>query len=105
MKHIKLFEENFEYRYWLLPTDDRFEKSLKQIGCRNEVIKSFLDLEDKENADFIYVAYGGVYGWECMFFSDENIKNYNDYFEKRGYIFMGAINLEDYELDAIKYNL
>ena len=43
MKHIKLFEEsNNNKLYWLLPTDSRFRKSLKDIGCTEYYIRNFI---------------------------------------------------------------
>ena len=104
--NFKIFENKKSKKlYWLIPTDDRMKDSLKQIKLPKVFINSMLDqnfIRWNENK-YIFVCYDGPSnkcGWNPY---KGNILD--DYFEQNGYSFAGKINLEDYELDAIKYNL
>jgi len=110
MKHIKLYEEDkwfgipdIERKYWLLPTDERFEKSLEEIGSSPIFINSILNF--KENYDkkyhqkYIYISKNDS-GWSWMPYE----KSSEVFFNKRDYVFSGNVNIED-EMTAIKYNI
>ena len=86
--------------YWLIPTDDRFEKSLLEINCPGWDI-SFIFLKNKDffqEKNYIFVS--SSWGWTPY----KGILRCKGY-EKMGYKFMGAINIPDYEFDAKKYNI
>ena len=110
MKYIKLYEEDkwfipdIERKYWLLPTDRRFKKSLKKIDCSPIFIDSILKFREsyhkKYNQKYIFIAKNdSVWGW--MPYGE---KNSDEFFNKRDYVFCGNINIED-EMTAIKYNI
>ena len=83
-----------------MPTDDRFEKSLREINCREDDIIVYLRNKDfyHEKHDFIFVS-------SCLGWMPYEGKPRCKYYENNGYKFMGNINIEDYELVAKKYNL
>jgi len=111
MKHIKQYEniKNIIYDpkdtrrwYWLLPTDDRFEKSLRDIGCTSTW---FLDSERIKKNKYIFVSYiNADWGWNVY-----KGKLTDDFYESMGCKFKGTVNIlgHDPELeDPInKYNL
>jgi len=113
MKHIKIFEDLFDNnlydtrRYWLLPTDERFKKSLKKIKCTKDRTREFLINEQIKDM-YVFIGYNpergntesDKWGWDKYF------EYYNDgFYEKNDYKFMGKININDYELDANKFNI
>jgi len=120
MKYIKMFElfEPEEYKldnkyyykiYWLLPTDERFEDSLKKIKCDSKYMKSILQAKIYKKSPYIFVGYDGSstvkylssrWGW--VGYNGELI---SDYYEEEGYKFGGTINMHESELIANKYNL
>jgi hypothetical protein len=103
MKHIKTFENTRYWSYWLLPTDDRFEKSLKSIDCPQDVReRRFLynhDLRDYNK--YVFVGRDHI-GWGWNPYKGEKLDNY---YQRCKYKFKGMINIEDYELESEKYNL
>lgn len=122
MKYIRLYEETIlepknhkfgnklYYKiYWLLPTDDRFKDSLNKINCNKEYIRDLLTSPVYRENLFIFIGYDGStsaindrvrWGW-CAY--EGTLKN--EFYEEERYKFGGAINIEDYELKANKYNL
>ena len=101
MKFLKTFEDReFKGKYWLVPTDDRFEDSLKQIGIEKKRMSysHFFEEEIRNHGKYIFVSLNGEW--------DEYIGNiHNETYEDDGFEFGGVINIEDYELEAEKYNL
>jgi hypothetical protein len=110
MRYIKKFDkilssEASQY-YWLIPIDNRQEKSLIEIGCKDY---SFIDYDfskDDRIFDYIFVSYNG--GWHFMPYNDDSISYYN----KSGREYMGSINITNKELEELeikktenKYNL
>jgi hypothetical protein len=115
MKHIKSFEnsEETKSKVWLLPTDDRYEKSLKSIPelrySWREILDdydyNFLD-ESGYNPNYIYIGSSKTESWFWYDFSEEGLN-----FLKNN-IFMGPVNISKDEYDnailqlvANKYNL
>lgn len=116
MKHLKTYENNENVKkYWILPTDDRFEQALITIQCPPNMIRNFM------NNDFIF-ADKYKYTFICFDPSNTNIKQNNgwgwdhytgkkrdEYFDENGFIFNGMINIanDDPKLDKVisKYNL
>lgn len=95
-------------KYWLVPTDERFVPSLKELGCS----KAFIDYQRKnENIQltkYVYVGIGNRVSTDDWSWSPDDIGKY----EFRNYTYMGTINLtkeEKFELDLIesrkKFNL
>ena len=116
MKYIKKFErrkvpENLikVKKYWLLPTDDRFEDSLRQIGYTEGLEENgFLNPKFiSEEHDYVFIVFekeneewADDWGWNPY-----RGNQLDDWSEKHGYKFCGNVNINDYELDANKYNL
>jgi len=121
MKYLKKFEdEDFTEQdfqnlkderhnyYWIIPTDDRFEDSLKKLHCP----KSFIEYRLRYNHILSKIDKYMIINFEG---TDNDIKNEDcwgwDYYkdikfhENRGDKYMGTINIPDYEFDADKYNL
>jgi len=107
MKYIKKFENASDDNcYWLLPTDERFEDSLKKIGCDKEYMKVLLDSDDNVRInEYVFVLKdtsrkGCKWGWDPY----AGLLHY-DYFEDAGYEFKGLVNISEYEFAMKKYNL
>jgi len=108
MKNIKQFE-SYLYEsesYWLLPTDDRFKKSLIQIKCDRDKMKEFLNNSRIRNMKYVFICYKpyslNEWGWNPY-----NGKMTNDSFESDNYQFMGTVNIDlnDVEIAVNKFNL
>ena len=103
MKYIKLYETNCIKRYWLLPTDNRFKKSLQDIGCSPAQIYTYLSNENifNDSKNFVFISYNNCdnpsYEWGWNPFKN---KLKDQYFETHYYKFMGIINITK---DEIKY--
>jgi hypothetical protein len=110
MKHIKTFENTRYGSYWLLPTDDRFEKSLKSINCPKDVMESrFLYNHDLRYYNkYVFIGRDNIsWGWNPYKWGWKPYKGEksDDYYQRFKYKFKGMINIEDYELESEKYNL
>jgi len=88
----------------LIPTDDRYEDSMRKIGADveySEYIKPFLKNK------YAFIIYDTKYNKErnrwCW--NSYNDKLTDDYSENNGYEFKGLVNIPEYELEAEKYNL
>lgn len=119
MKYLKKFENRIDKKYtdksyyWLVPTDDRFEDSMKKIGCPSDFI--FNKLESGFSR-YKYVLISHI-GYDLVPKKpQENSNNrwgWNEYkgnipdvfYSSIGYEFAGYVNMTEYELDIIKYNL
>lgn len=112
---FKIFEKmTFKCKkYWLIPTDDRFDDSLEKIGCKDD---EYIPREYVRNIHYIFILEEIGYLYDKnnkKWFVDYNYWSWNpyignlkdDYSEKNGYEFQGIVNIEPYELDALKYNL
>jgi len=107
MKHLRTFELNTEdnYRYyWLIPTDERFESALTKIGCDKKHIDYFLNIEKLKEQQYVFISNTSIsnrdWGW-CKYKGEM----FNQYYEDKGLLFKGPVDITDYELDANKYNL
>jgi len=104
MKYIKKFESNEENGYWIVPTDDRFEKSLIDLDVPS--LDYYIYNERIPKNDYIYVVHNdnknmNKWGWDL--YDGGNV--IDDFLESKGLEFKGTINIADYELDAQRYNL
>jgi len=116
MRYIKYFESTEkEKTYWLVPTDDRFEKSLLQINCNKKFIFDMLNNIKNMDDKYLFIGYNydenfgsnnsnynrpGVWNWNPY-----KGKKYDDLYNEQGYKFCGLVNIREGELDANKYNL
>jgi hypothetical protein len=112
MKYLKRFEAKThdESLYWLIPTDDRFRESLKEIKCSSNYMNILNgDSCKARKYKYVFIGYSIVdniepWGWNS--YSDEMVDRY---FEKNGYKFMGTVNILDGEIELSevvnKYNL
>ena len=100
-------KEDFEKRYWLIPTDKRMEQSLVEIGYpSDEIDESFLSNDNVKKHNFIYVGIDNSkdaqwkLGWDSYPDSEPIM-----WFKTQGFKFMGTVNIKKYELETKKYNL
>lgn len=107
MRYIKTYESTIK-KYWLIPTDDRFEKSMKEIGCDIGQLKSkSLTGRDliKEH-EYIFVYYNSDNDWSWTNYYGE-LKD--EIGEKNNYDFQGTVNIVGNDPEAekatTKYNL
>ena len=105
MKYLKYNEYHSNRKfYWLLPTDNRFRKSLKAIGCPEVNILYFIKNEQIKKDYYVFILLDNtnakVWGW-----NQYKGEPRDDYSEKHNYNFKGLVNIEEYELAANKYNL
>ena len=58
MKYIKAIKEVKEIKkYWLMPTDQRFEDSLKKVGCDDQYDrKNFLNNSYLRRNKFVFIG-------------------------------------------------
>ena len=108
MKHLKYFEGKTQCSYWLLPTDERFEDSLKKINCPEYIMKLRF-LHNHELRDGFKYAFIGC-ETNSSHYSDWGWNTYkgelsDEYYEECKYKFKGLVNIEEHELVADKYNL
>jgi len=107
MKYIKLFEEVTERLYWEVNTrQPYFELSLKKIGVSPEDTKELLQIfnDDGDEDDWIllfrdYDDEDDKYAWEWSSVTYEVPTTWGN--PK----FMGKIVIEDWEVDANRYNV
>lgn len=109
MKYLKKYEQNANKKYWLLPTDDRLEKSLDEINC-NDKQKFMVHVYNSELKRYVFVSHNNTddfWGWQR--YNQDDDKLYNDYYESEGYEFMGTINIigddPKVEKNANKFNI
>lgn len=117
MKYIKKYENLGIKKFWLLPTDKRFEKALNTINC--ELSKKRIFLNDKNNMRmnkyaYVCVDFEGVvpsWGWMPQY-KDHNLIDSKEWFIDNGYIDFGYIGLTKKEIEKfemkkniVKYNL
>jgi len=114
MKYIKQFESNLYNQkiYWLVPTDKRLKKSLTQINCPKDIIDNYINnvLPKLENnnylGSYIFITYRPEYeplirwGWD---YYHNTLPD--EWLSKNNFVFGGTINIEQFELDANKFNL
>ena len=108
MKYLRTFENYKEGRYyWLLPYDDRFVKSLEQIGCDPDYF-IHNDLIKKHNLKYIFIYYTeeqlNKWDWD-----EYKGKLYTEYGKKFGYEFKGTVNIigddPQVEINSKKFNI
>ena len=95
--------------YWLLPTDKRFKKSLKELNCSNEKIKGMSHSKEIKKHNYIFVGYTPNRSDS----NDDNNWGWNSYkgkpkdrhYEENDYKFMGMINIDESEFAANKFNI
>ena len=108
MKIIKTYEKysmRNKKNYWLIPTDHRLHVALLKIGAPETIIKEILHFKEmKLNTEpFVYIGCNDLYNNDTWKWSSyDNGKGKND-FEKYDFIFKGEVNVEDYEIAALKH--
>ena len=103
---ITIFENYNINKYWLVPTDERFVKSLQDLGCDKKFINYQSKNENIQLTKFVYVGIGNrvsSYEWSWSSYSDDGSGRKS--FEDLNYKYMGTINIEYYEFEINKYNL
>jgi hypothetical protein len=110
MRYLKRFEDIEDKKYWLVPTDDRFVGSLKELGCTDNFI-NIMNSNEHVKTPYIYICinpyvtritqnFTDGWGWNHYLGNEPN-----DFFDKAGYTYIGHINIVDEELTQSKYNL
>jgi hypothetical protein len=105
MKYIKSFESTDDinlqdYSYWLIPSGKRGIDALKKLNCPE------YSLINTDDGEYVYVTYNDdsdydLRKWGWMPYESSSIEWFND----NNYTYKGEINIPDYELTSIKYNL
>jgi len=121
MKHIKLFEEIVSGYYWRIncKSPQYIELSLKKIGLtpndqiyKNIMIEQVFDIIAHPlsttytrsikpvHSDYFYISHGGgkINGYHWYY--SVNLSRF-----KNIYKYMGQVVIDDFELEADKYNL
>ena len=104
MKYIKTYEKYYSGEFWILPTDtERAEDAVKKI-CDDkfycEFLLNILQNYNSNNEKFIYINKSNdLYGFNGYDYGSL------EYYKKHNYKYMGAIDIEQWELDTYKYNL
>jgi hypothetical protein len=104
---FKIFETTESIsRFWVLPTDERFIPSLQEIKCPKNVqrelkrdLKNFEYGPSVKFAIIFFASHEDIDPWRLASIDHINL------FQGSEYKFGGYVNIEDYELDAEKYNL
>ena len=115
MKYLKHYENIEDYYqpdlYWLVPNDQRYNLSLKQIGCSNKALydekddnySSLYKYKNNKNNQFIFIVFQKINNivndWSWMAYDEE------EYLKIHNFKYMGTINIDPSELIANKYNL
>jgi hypothetical protein len=110
MKYIKTYESRNEKLYWLVPTDDRLGYSLKKIKCAKSFSEGIQNsIKEYYNGEYIFIGYNGKANTKISSskwgFNQYKGELSDPYYEEEGYRFVGMVNIDEYELDANKYNL
>lgn len=108
MKHLKDFEN--KNKFWIVPTDERFIKSLKDIGCSKKFIEYQSKNENIFKQKYVFISYESYdefdshngWGWST---GAENLNNPKLSIYSNTHRYMGMVNIEDYEFISDKYNL
>jgi hypothetical protein len=87
-------------RYWLVPTDDRLIKSLKEIKCDSESINRLDRIFSSKDFNYVFVGYTSHDNWGWMMFKG---KMRNKWYDENGYKFMDAVNIYDGEVESREY--
>ena len=109
-----------KFVYWLTAMDDRLEDALVQLHKQYTEWETPVKpvAEELELASWIRSLYKGNFIYIILeiiknkdgslipkFDAEEYTVKYKEQMDKEGYIYLGKINVEDYELEADKYNL
>ena len=91
--------------YWLIPTDNRLLKSMRDIR-----VDSLMILNVMKISSYINIAYGGyiyisVHDNIWDYASTNNKYDGNDVYKQLGYHYMGRVNINDMEINIKKYNI
>ena len=102
MRYLRYFENDGVRKYWLVPIDEeRFESALDKISCHSTEYFSTIDILRSVGTKYIYVTYSLLDGWS--YFTYHNY--YKTWLDNNNYVYMGSVNIPDYEIDIVKYNL
>lgn len=111
MKHLKTFEDNQfkdEYipnKYWLIPTDHRYLFALKKLEMSEYFLNNFLENKNIPRNSYIFVCNYIWFNKEQWTWNKYNNEEHDSFFEEKGNIYMGRIDISDEEIASIKYNL
>jgi hypothetical protein len=97
MKYLRTFEGTKNYGYWLIPTDERYNKSLDDIGCAPR----FKKYDYAHIGLYIYMVNTPDTSWGWMNYNDYS----REYLSKERCEYKGMVNITEEEIDQNKYNL
>lgn len=110
------------FYYYLIPTDNRLEKSLRYTIQNEELIKKYINTDFHYHYNDIirrFLHNNNIFKYKYIFICLYKYKNFildwawNPYhgslkdetFEEKNATFKGCVNIEDFEIEAEKYNL
>jgi hypothetical protein len=100
MKYIKTFEHHIDWYYYRVSTNpSKLRLSLKKIGMPDYKIEEWITKKYGSACDFVNIYIRGNDSGDKTFMWAS--KNHID----NDYKYMGEIKVEDYEIEAEKYNL
>jgi len=103
MKYIKKFESIEKEKFWIIPIDQpHLDFALKKIGMSPDNIYHWLDLLATEKGQEILLFKGITWSYSGITARDHNGI---PYINNPDYENMGRVFIEDYEVEANKYNL
>jgi len=91
-----------EGKYWVVRTDEPYlSVSLEKLGVPEFKIKIWVPfMRIRKDREFAYVQFDGDgFGWATF------TKNSQDWYKEHKYTYKGKVKVEDFEVDANKYNL
>lgn len=105
MKHLKTFEQNNSIYYWLLPTDDRFEQSLYDIGVNQKDTEIFIGNITIRYPKYVFIVKNTTsridpWAFLTVSFNSMDIPSLKLNFDN-DYIFKGTINLTPEENEMV----
>lgn len=104
MKYLKLFEVT-ESLYWEINVrQPYFEIALKKIGMPPEIIKTHLHIWEDAEDEWIYL-FREYDEEDDQYMWDWSSSNYTVPITRGSSKFMGKIVIEDWEVDAKRYNV
>lgn len=109
MKYIKAFESRLDVdltnplKFWKIKTiEPYFSESLKMIGMDTYTISKYLGNQLIKPHTYIYVGYDLYRKYQVDLWGWCHIQHTN-WYTKNGFKYIGEI--EEHEIDAVKYNI
>jgi hypothetical protein len=112
MKHIKKYENYFEYPkyiipqgkyYWSVKNDEFYlRKQLDKIKCSENNKKNLLNLLDWYDEKILFLGLNRVKTIHATYVDWYELHNNRSYFTNKDYIYKGTISLSKEEIEEVK---